>query len=48
MDSDRNAVTIISASEVVDVPETSKLEVARRILDVVHRLRQQRGATVKT
>jgi phosphopantothenoylcysteine decarboxylase/phosphopantothenate--cysteine ligase len=39
MDSDRNAVTIITASEVVDVPEASKAEVAQRILDVIHRLR---------
>jgi phosphopantothenoylcysteine decarboxylase/phosphopantothenate--cysteine ligase len=39
MDSDRNAVTIITQSEVVDVPEASKLEVAERILDVALRLR---------
>jgi phosphopantothenoylcysteine decarboxylase / phosphopantothenate---cysteine ligase len=42
MDSDRNAVTIITAAEVVDVPEASKAEVAQRILDVIHRLRTQR------
>ena len=42
MDSDRNAVTIITASEVVDVPEASKAEVAQRILDAIHRLRTQR------
>jgi len=39
MDSDRNAVTIITASEVVDVPEASKAEVAQRILDAIVRLR---------
>ncbi|HET7184591.1 MAG TPA: bifunctional phosphopantothenoylcysteine decarboxylase/phosphopantothenate--cysteine ligase CoaBC [Terriglobales bacterium] len=39
MDSDRNAVTIITASEVVDVPEADKSEVAQKILDVIHRLR---------
>ena len=39
MDSDRNAVTIITASEVVDVPEASKADIAQRILDVIHRLR---------
>jgi phosphopantothenoylcysteine decarboxylase / phosphopantothenate---cysteine ligase len=41
MDSDRNAVTIITTSEVVDVPEATKAEVAQRILDVIHRLRKQ-------
>ncbi len=42
MDSDRNAVTIITASEVVDVPEATKAEVAQRILDAIRRLRMQR------
>jgi len=42
MDSDRNAVTIITASEVVDVPEAAKAEVAQRILDAIVRLRTQR------
>jgi phosphopantothenoylcysteine decarboxylase / phosphopantothenate---cysteine ligase len=44
-DSDRNAVTIITEDEVVDVPETSKWEVAQRVLDQVVKLRQRR--TVK-
>jgi phosphopantothenoylcysteine decarboxylase/phosphopantothenate--cysteine ligase len=48
MDSDRNAVTIITASEVVDVPEATKAEVAQRILDAIHRLRTQRTAPAKT
>ncbi len=39
MDSDRNAVTIITAAEVVDVPEAPKFEIAQRILDAIHRLR---------
>ncbi len=39
-DSDRNAVTIISQSEVVEVPETSKWEVAHRVLDQVVKLRK--------
>jgi phosphopantothenoylcysteine decarboxylase/phosphopantothenate--cysteine ligase len=39
-DSDRNAVTIITRDEVVDVPETTKWEVAQRVLDQVVRLRQ--------
>ena len=43
-DSDRNAVTIISHSEVVEVPETTKWEVAQRVLDQVVRLRQQKPA----
>jgi len=46
-DSDRNAVTIITRDEVVDVPETTKWEVAQRILDQVVRLRQQRKSPVK-
>jgi phosphopantothenoylcysteine decarboxylase/phosphopantothenate--cysteine ligase len=40
-DSERNAVTIISASEVVEVPETSKWEVAQRVLDQVVKLRKR-------
>ena len=48
MDSDRNAVTIITPSEVIDVPEASKLEVAQRILDVIHRLRQHRAEPAHT
>jgi phosphopantothenoylcysteine decarboxylase/phosphopantothenate--cysteine ligase len=44
-DSDRNAVTIITNEEVVEVPETSKWEVAQRVLDQVIQLRKRR--TVK-
>ena len=40
-DSDRNAVTIISPSEVVEVAETSKWEVAHRVLDQVVKLRKR-------
>src|SRR5271156_6266518 len=40
-DSDRNAVTIISQSEVVEVPETSKWDVAHRVLDQVVKLRKR-------
>src|SRR5271157_1126832 len=43
-DSDRNAVTIITRDEVVEIPETTKWEVAQRVLDQVVRLRQQRKA----
>ncbi len=39
-DSDRNAVTIITHSEVIEVPETTKWEVAQRVLDQVVRLRK--------
>ena len=42
-DSDRNAVTIISQSEVVEVPETSKWEVAHRVLDQVVKMRKRSG-----
>jgi phosphopantothenoylcysteine decarboxylase/phosphopantothenate--cysteine ligase len=47
-DSDRNAVTIISRDEVIEVPETTKGEVAQRVLDHVVRLRQPGRTTVKT
>jgi phosphopantothenoylcysteine decarboxylase/phosphopantothenate--cysteine ligase len=40
-DSDRNAVTILSHSEVIEVPETSKWEVAHRVLDQVVKLRKR-------
>src|SRR5450755_983417 len=46
-DSERNAVTIITRDEVVEVPETTKWEVAQRVLDQVVRLRQHRRSTVK-
>src|SRR5256886_293130 len=44
-DSDRNAVTIITHDSVVDVPETTKWEVAQRVLDEVVRLRQRTVST---
>lgn len=40
-DSDRNAVTIITADAEQQVADTSKIEVANRVLDAVHRLREQ-------
>jgi phosphopantothenoylcysteine decarboxylase/phosphopantothenate--cysteine ligase len=43
-DSDRNAVTIITQHEVVEVPETTKWEVAQRVLDQVMRLRERKLA----
>jgi phosphopantothenoylcysteine decarboxylase/phosphopantothenate--cysteine ligase len=46
-DSDRNAVTIITHDEVVEVPETSKWEVAQRVLDQVGKLRKRSGITVR-
>jgi phosphopantothenoylcysteine decarboxylase/phosphopantothenate--cysteine ligase len=46
-DSDRNAVTIISRDEVVEVPETTKWEVAQRVLDQIVRLRHHRKSPVK-
>ena len=46
-DSDRNAVTIITRDEVVDVPETTKWEVAQRVLDQIIHFRQQRKSPVK-
>jgi phosphopantothenoylcysteine decarboxylase/phosphopantothenate--cysteine ligase len=46
-DSDRNAVTIITRDDVLEVPETTKSEVAQRVLDQVVKLRQQRKSPVK-
>jgi phosphopantothenoylcysteine decarboxylase/phosphopantothenate--cysteine ligase len=40
--SDRNAVTIITAEDSLQVAESSKLEVAQRVLDTVVRLRAAR------
>ena len=46
-DSDRNQVTIITPDEVVDVPETTKWEVAQRVLDQIVRLRHPQGIPLK-
>jgi phosphopantothenoylcysteine decarboxylase/phosphopantothenate--cysteine ligase len=46
-DSDRNAVTIITQHEVVEVPETTKWEVAQRVLDQVIRLKSSQNAPAK-
>jgi phosphopantothenoylcysteine decarboxylase / phosphopantothenate---cysteine ligase len=46
-DSDRNAVTIISRDDVVEVPETTKWEVAQRVLDQIVKLRKLRQSPVK-
>jgi len=40
-DSDRNAVTILTHDDVVEVPETTKWEVAQRVLDQVVKLRRR-------
>jgi len=41
-DSDRNAVTIITQDDVVEVPETTKWEVAQRVLAQVVKLKEQK------
>jgi phosphopantothenoylcysteine decarboxylase/phosphopantothenate--cysteine ligase len=46
-DSERNAVTIITRDDVIEVPETTKWEVAQRVLDQTVRLLQKRRAVVK-
>jgi phosphopantothenoylcysteine decarboxylase/phosphopantothenate--cysteine ligase len=46
-DSDRNAVTIISHDEIIEVPETSKWEVAQRVLDQVVKLRKRAGVAAR-
>lgn len=43
-DTERNAVTIITRDDVVEVPETTKWEVARRVLDQIVHLRQKRNS----
>jgi phosphopantothenoylcysteine decarboxylase / phosphopantothenate---cysteine ligase len=45
-DSDRNAVTMLSHDEVSEVPETTKWEVAQRVLDLAVRLRKARPVSV--
>jgi phosphopantothenoylcysteine decarboxylase/phosphopantothenate--cysteine ligase len=45
-DSDRNAVHIITLDEVVEVPETTKGDVAQRVLDQVVKLRRRSRVTV--
>jgi phosphopantothenoylcysteine decarboxylase/phosphopantothenate--cysteine ligase len=45
-DSNRNEVTIVTSSEVIAVPEASKLEVAQKILEAAIRIRQQQAAPV--
>jgi phosphopantothenoylcysteine decarboxylase / phosphopantothenate---cysteine ligase len=47
--SDRNAVTILTrhSLETIDVPETSKWEVAQRVLDQIVRLRDHHKSAVK-
>jgi phosphopantothenoylcysteine decarboxylase / phosphopantothenate---cysteine ligase len=45
--SERNAVTIITHDEVIDVPETSKWEVAQRVLDQAVKLRKRAPAATR-
>jgi phosphopantothenoylcysteine decarboxylase/phosphopantothenate--cysteine ligase len=47
-DSERNAVTIITQDEVVEVPETTKWEVAQRVLDQIVRLRKLQKVPART
>ncbi len=46
-DSDRNAVTIITRDEVIEVPETSKWDVAQRVLDIAVKLRARQKTSVE-
>jgi phosphopantothenoylcysteine decarboxylase/phosphopantothenate--cysteine ligase len=47
-DSERNAVTILTHSGAETVPETSKWEVAHRVLDVVVKIKAERAAKVES
>ena len=40
-DSERNAVTILTRDEAVEVPETTKWEVAQRVLDSIVKLKKR-------
>jgi phosphopantothenoylcysteine decarboxylase / phosphopantothenate---cysteine ligase len=44
--SDRNEVTIVTATETIAVPEASKLDIARRILSVAVRMLRQQATLV--
>ncbi|HUS18155.1 MAG TPA: bifunctional phosphopantothenoylcysteine decarboxylase/phosphopantothenate--cysteine ligase CoaBC [Terriglobales bacterium] len=46
-DSDRNAVRIITHEQEIDVPEATKIEVARRVLEFVVRLKKPAPATAR-
>lgn len=45
--SERNAVTIVTANEIIELAEAPKLEIAQRVLDEVVRLRQSKSAGTK-
>jgi phosphopantothenoylcysteine decarboxylase/phosphopantothenate--cysteine ligase len=48
-DSDRNAVTILTRDGgVIEVPETTKWEVAHRVLDAVAILKQRKAASIRS
>jgi len=47
-DSDRNAVTIITSTEVMDVPAAAKWDVAQKVLDTVRKIRERRPSQVKS
>jgi phosphopantothenoylcysteine decarboxylase/phosphopantothenate--cysteine ligase len=42
-DSERNAVSIVTRTETLEVPETTKWEVAHRVLDAVVKLKAERA-----
>jgi phosphopantothenoylcysteine decarboxylase/phosphopantothenate--cysteine ligase len=44
--SDRNEITIVTATDAIAVPKASKLDVAQKILDTAVRLRQQHATLV--
>ena len=46
--SDRNAVTIVTASDAECVPEASKLDIAQKILEAAVRLRRQQATLVSS
>ena len=46
--SDRNAVTIVTADQTIELPEAPKLEIARHILDVAVTLRKKQPLTVSS
>ena len=43
--SDRNEVTILTATDTIAVPEASKLEIAQKIIEAAIRIREQLAVT---
>jgi len=47
-DSERNAVTVLTKSDVIEIPEATKLEIAQRLLDEIVRIRHPQTRSVSS